>query len=290
MPDRLPKCACDTHLHTFGDLKRYSLGNPNALYQPPQDCTFEAAQRLHAALGFDRGVLVQPTIYGTDHRLLCDALRSAPSGRYRGVAIVDDSVEDEDLRRLDHAGVRCARFNFGGRFNLAPSHASFRRSIERIRAFGWSAKIFGFGDDFVAVADELRGIDIPAVIDHMGGLDYRLGTAQPAVRLILELLEKDNWWIGLSNGDLRSHHGEPWEDAVEFGRLFYEAAPTRSIWGTDWPHVHRFIRPQEAPESDYGVEHARKRITLLERYVPDRAARDRVLVDNPARLFGFEGG
>ena len=105
MSERLPKNACDTHLHVFGDPKRYPVGNPNALYRPPQDCTFEAAQRLHAALGIGRAVLVQSTIYGTDHRLLCDILKTAPSGRYRGVAIVDDSVEDEDLRRLDKVGV-----------------------------------------------------------------------------------------------------------------------------------------------------------------------------------------
>src|SRR5262249_60626756 len=114
------------------------------------------------------------------------------------------------------------------------------------------------------------------------------GPLQPVVRLILDLLGRDNWWIVLSNGDLRSQRGEPWDDAVEYGRMFYEAAPNRSLWGTDWPHVHRFIRPHEARDSDYGVEHAMERIGLLERYVPDRAARDCVLVDNPARLFGFQ--
>ena len=73
-----------------------------------------------------------------------------------------------------------------------------------------------------------------------------------------------------------------------FGRMFYEAAPDRCLWGTDWPHVHRFIRPHEAETSDYGVDHEMQRVALLERYVPDRAARDRVLVDNPARFFSFK--
>jgi 2-pyrone-4,6-dicarboxylate lactonase len=287
LSERLPTNSCDTHLHVFGDLSRYPVSNPNALYQPPQDCTFEAMQRLHGALGFDRAVLVQPTIYGTNHNLLHDVLKTAPAGRYRGVAIVDDSVSDAELQRLHGVGVRCARFNFGGNFKLAPSMDSFRRQLDRVRALGWSVKIFGFGDDFLAVGDELRRITMPAIIDHMGGLDYRRGTAQPAAKLILDLLEKPNWWIGLSNGDNRSHVGEPWDDAVEFGQLFYKAAPDRTMWGTDWPHVHRFIRPHEAPKSDYGVVHETKRIGLLERYVPNRAARDRVLVDNPARFFGF---
>ena len=183
--------------------------------------------------------------------------------------------------------MRGARFNFGGRFKLAPSIADFRRGLDRVRELGWFVKVFGFEDDFLAVADELRKIDFPAIIDHMGGPDYRRGTDQPAVRLILDLLKNGNWWIGLSNGDLRSHAGYPWDDAVEFGRLLYEAAPDRCLWGTDWPHVHRFMRPDKDGHSDYGLDHEMERVALLERYVPDRAARDRVLVDNPARFFGF---
>jgi len=82
-------------------------------------------------------------------------------------------------------------------------------------------------------------------------------------------------------------HRLPWDDAVEFGRLFYQAAPDRCLWGTDWPHVHRFMRPDKDGHSDYGLDHEMARVALLERYLPDRMARDRVLVDNPARFFGF---
>jgi predicted TIM-barrel fold metal-dependent hydrolase len=242
---------------------------------------------LHDAMGIERAVFVQPTIYGTDHALLHDVLKTAPKASYRGVAIVDDSVSDTELERLNSIGVRGARFNFGGNFKLAPSLTGFRRTLDRIRELGWFAKVFGFGDDFLAVEAELRQIRFPAIIDHMGGPDYRRGTSQPAIRLILDLLANDNWWIGLSNGDLRSQTGYPWDDAVEFGRLFYAAAPDRCLWGTDWPHVHRFIRPETAGHSDYGPDHEFKRVALLERYVPDRQARDRVLVDNPAKFFGF---
>lgn len=285
MPARLPKNTCDTHLHVFGDADTYPAANPNALYAPPEHCNFATLQALHAMMGVDRAVLVQPTIYGTDHRLLYDTLKAAPN--YRGVAIVDDSVGDAELDRLNSVGVRGARFNFGGRFKLAPSVAQFRRGLARVRELGWFVKIFGFEDDFLVVANELRRIDFPAIIDHLGGPDFRRGTQQPAVRLIIDLLHEGNWWIGLSNGDLRSHAGYPWDDAVAFGRLFYEAAPDRCLWGTDWPHVHRFIRPDKNGHSDYGVDHEMQRVALLERYLPDRAARDRVLVDNPAHFFGF---
>jgi predicted TIM-barrel fold metal-dependent hydrolase len=288
MPERLPNNTCDTHLHVFGDIGTYPVNNPNALYRPPQDCTFEAMTALHDAMGVERAVLVQPTIYGTDHALLHDALKAAPKARYRGVAIVDGSVSDAELERLHGVGVRGARFNFGGNFKLAPSLNDFRRTLDRVRELGWFVKVFGFGDDFLAVETELRKIATPAIVDHMGGPDVRRGTSAPVIRLILDLLANDNWWIGLSNGDLRSQAGFPWDDMVEFGRLFYEAAPDRCMWGTDWPHVHRFIWPDKDEHSDYGVDHQLKRVALLERYVPDRQARDRVLVDNPARFFGFD--
>jgi len=288
MPERLPKNSCDTHLHIFGDPKRYPATNPQALYQPPADCTFEAMKALHDAMGIDRAVFVQPTIYGTDHSYLHDVLKAAPKSKYRGVAIIDDSVADAELERLNSVGVRGARFNFGGRFKLAPSLDGLRRSLARVREIGWFVKVFGFEDDFLAVADELRKITLPAIIDHLGGPDYRRGTSHPSVRLILDLLKNGNWWIGLSNGDLRSTKPYPWDEAVEFGRLYYEAAPERCLWGTDWPHVHRFMRPDKDGHSDYNAEHELKRVALLERYLPDRAARDRVLVDNPARFFGFE--
>ena len=249
MSERLPKNSCDTHLHVFGDAKMYPVANANALYQPPQDCTFEAMKALHAAMGVDRAVFVQPTVYGTDHRLLHDVLKAAPEQNYRGVAIVDDSVSDAELERLNSVGVRGARFNFGGRFKLAPSLDGLRRNLDRVRELGWFVKVFGFEDDFLPVADELRKIEIPAIIDHMGGPNYQRGTSQPAMLLILDLLKRENWWIGLSNGDLRSQSGPPWDDAVEFGRMLYEAAPDRCMWGTDWPHVHRFIRPHEAGHS-----------------------------------------
>jgi predicted TIM-barrel fold metal-dependent hydrolase len=243
---------------------------------------------LHDAMGVDRAVFVQPTIYGTDHRLLHDVLKIAPRQNYRGVAIVDDTVSDAELERLNSVGVRGARFNFGGRFKLAPSLDGLRRNLDRVRELGWFVKVFGFEDDFLAVADELRKIEIPAIIDHMGGPNYQRGTSQPAMLLILDLLKNGNWWVGLSNGDLRSQSGAPWNDAVEFGRMLYAAAPDRCMWGTDWPHVHRFIRPHEAEQSDYGVDHEMRRIALLERYVPDRAARDSVLVDNPSNFFRFD--
>ena len=77
MTEQLPRHTCDTHLHIFGDAAAYPAANRNALYAPPQDCTFAEMKALHDAMGVERAVFVQPTIYGTDHRLMYDVLKSA---------------------------------------------------------------------------------------------------------------------------------------------------------------------------------------------------------------------
>src|SRR5581483_10776226 len=100
-----------------------------------------------------------------------------------------------ELKRLTDAGVCSARFNFGGNFKLAPSLATFRRSLDRIRAHGWSCKIFGFGDDFLPVADELRKITMPAIIDHVGGPAVANGVSARVIRMLLDLLKRENWWV-----------------------------------------------------------------------------------------------
>jgi len=155
-------------------------------------------------------------------------------------------VSDTELQRLLDVGVRGARFKFRGNFKLALDLATFRRTLARVRELRWFAKMFGFGDDILAVEETFAALRARHDRSH-GRARLPARVVAAVVRLILDLLAKENWWIGLSNGDLRSHTGAPWDDAVEFGRLFYQAAPARCVWGTDWPHVHRFIpRPGRA--------------------------------------------
>ena len=161
-----PPKSCDCQVHVFGPVERYPT-RAGASYVPPADATGDAAERMHRALGLERGVIVQATAYGTDNRAVVDALRGRPN--YRGVAIVDDSVSDAELERLHNVGVRGARFNFGGSFKLAPSLDGFRRTLDRVRELGWFVKVFGFGNDFLSVEAELRRIKTPAIVDHLGG-------------------------------------------------------------------------------------------------------------------------
>jgi predicted TIM-barrel fold metal-dependent hydrolase len=273
----LPPGSCDCQFHVYGDRQRYPVRHSNPLYEAP-DAPLSLATAMHDRLGFGRVVLVQATVYTTDHNLLLDCLNQLTEKRARGVAIIDDSVSDEELQRLHRAGVRAARFNFQKRLGLVPSFEVFHRSVARIKDLGWFIKIFAGPAEMETVAPEIARCDLPVVLDHMGHLDFGRGVEQPAMKQILAMLERDVLWIMLSNGHRGSAAGYPWDDAVAFGRAFYAAAPDRCIWGSDWPHIGSRGGPMP-DDADL--------LALLMRYLPDEAAIRKVLVDNPARLFGF---
>jgi 2-pyrone-4,6-dicarboxylate lactonase len=270
--ERAPAGSWDCQVHVFGDLQKYPQW-PDRRYNPPQ-ADIDEMRRMHRALGIDHGVIVQPTTYRTDHSLLLDLL--ALEKNYVGAAIIDDTTSDAELRRLHEGGVRSARFNFAKFLGLAPSPATFRRSIDRIAELGWVAKIHAVGNEFVEHADLFRGLRIPTVVDHMGHFYFKDGMNQPVIPLLLELLKSENFWIMLSNADRRSATGHPWDDALPFAQLFLAAAPARTIWATDWPHTHY----QGKMPNDADL------LELLYRFAPDPATRADILVHNPDRLFG----
>ena len=270
-----PPGSCDSQVHFYGDPVAWPAVE-GSIYDPP-DATLADVQKLHQALGMDRGVLVQPTIYGCDNRLLIECLSEA-GPNYRGVAVIDDTVTDKDLEALDAAGVRAARFNFGGIFGLRRDPDLFRRSLKRIEPLGWHAKVHFFGDEFLDLVDLFREVEITMVVDHMGHMEAAHGVEQEAFQILVhELRDRENWWVMISNGDRSSAEGYPWDDTVPFARALIEAAPDRCIWATDWPHVvYRKKMPNDGDLVD-----------LLYRYAPDEAQLHRILVDNPAKLFGF---
>ncbi len=287
---RLPAGSWDTHLHVFGPTKDYPSRSKTPLYAPPEDCDQAAMEKVHGEIGIDHAILIQPTAYGSDHRLMERVLTSSPSGKYVGVAIIDDDIDDTELKRLHKAGVRGARFNFGSKFKMAPSPLSLQRNMKRVADLGWFVKVFGYGDDFLTVEEELLALACPAIIDHIGGFDPAKSTSAAGFQFLIELLKRKNWWGLLSNGDNRLEAGPPWDDAVPFGKLFYDTAPDRCIWGSDWPHLHRLTRPSEhTAHEDIGANYQLQRLALLRRYLPDEAAFRKVLVDNPAALIRSVG-
>jgi 2-pyrone-4,6-dicarboxylate lactonase len=269
-----PPGSCDCQVHVFGDYARYPLRQGSA-YQPPADATIEAAVRMHRTLGLSRGVIVQASSYGPDHRILFDALSGRPN--YRGIAIVDDSVSDRELTKLHDAGVRGARFNFWKALNATPSPGSFERSAARIGALGWHAKVHCTIEELADLLPLLSKVKLPLALDHMAHIDPKRGIAQPGSQTLRKFLDGDNRWVMVSCGDRSSAMERRWDDVVPFVRLCIDAAPDRTIWCTDWPHVqYRKPMPNDA-----------ELLELLYRCVPEDTERRKILVDNPARLFGF---
>jgi predicted TIM-barrel fold metal-dependent hydrolase len=270
-----PPKSCDCQVHVFGPLDRYPTRS-GASYVPPVDANDEAAERMHRTLGLEYGVIVQATAYGTDNRAMVDALKGRPN--YRGVAIVDDSISDQELRRMHEAGVRGARFNFWKQLNIVPTPDGFERSIARISELGWHARIHAAGDEWLGLKDLLAKPKIPMVIDHMGHPDLRGGVDQPALRLLRDFLKRENWWVMVSNADRFSAKEKIWDDVDAIAEGYLKVAPDRAIWCTDWPHVqYRKPMPNDA-----------ELLEFLLRVAPEPALRRKVLADNPACLHGFQ--
>jgi len=276
----LPPMSCDCHLHVFGDPAKFPDRNPNPVH-PSREASWDAALRMHRSVGFGRGVLVQPANYTTDHCYLIEALSRLPRGRYRATGIMDETVTDAELERLNAAGMRGVRFNFVRMFKMAPSARLLQSSIDRIRPYGWHIKIFIGPEELPDTIETLRRItSVPVVIDHMARLRPASGARDPGRDLVLDLLKRENFWVLLSNGVRMSAQTSGWDDVVPIGQELYAAAPGRCLFGTDWPHTHSHKEGGGPPESEL--------IGLLDRFLPDAKARRAVLVDNPARLHGFD--
>ena len=271
-----PPKSCDSQVHIYDkDQIKHPL-RPDTPYRPP-DATFADVQKVHHTLGIERGVIVQSACYGTDHSLLLEAL-AKDKEHYRGCAVINDSVSDKDLLSLHESGIRGARFSFAKLLKASMTEDLFVRSVARIAELGWWAKVFVFAKDLIDNAKIFQRLEIPVIMDHMGGLDRSQGLEQEGMQLILDLLKRGNWWVMLSNGDRDSVTGYPWNDSLPFARAFIDAAPDRVIWGSDWPHS---IYQGTTVPNDADL------LELLYRFAPDPATRQKILVDNPARFFGF---
>lgn len=274
---KLPSSSCDAQFHVFGPTAQYPI-RPNAAYSMPL-ATLAVALEMHKVLGFRRGMIVQSTVYGADNSCLLDALKIA-GPNYRGTAIIDDSIADSDLDRMHLAGVRAARFNFHRRLNLMPSDSSFEKAVQRIKERGWHVKINTTPSALVALMPLLKRLQVSFVVDHMGGRDLPPSPTISVLSPLFELLELDNCWIMLSNGDRRSVKGKPWDDSVALARELISRAPDQMIWGSDWPHP--MIPVSEELKDDAEL------LDLGMRYADgDEHILRKIFVDNPGKLFGF---
>jgi predicted TIM-barrel fold metal-dependent hydrolase len=277
MPDFVaPPKTCDSHCHIFGPADKFPYAEGRG-YTPP-DASFEAMQTLQATLGIERAVIVQATCHGTDNTAALDGIARS-GGRYRGVAIVDDSFDLDDFKRLHDGGMRGVRFSFARHIGNAPDFSKVNRIVDRYAPLGWHVVLYMEAADIVENAKMLEDMPVPVVIDHMGRVKTGEGVEQEAFQLLLALLrDKQDFWVKICGAERISTGGAPYHDAVPFAQACIAAAPDRVLWGTDWPHPN--IEGYMPNDGDL--------MSLMKLYAPDEAVRNRILVDNPARLYGFD--
>jgi len=270
---KAPPNACDCHMHIYDS--RFPVA-PNAKLRPA-DATVDAYRLLQKRLGTTRNVVVTPSTYGTDNSCTLDAMAKL-GATARGVAVVDTSVTDAELKRLNDLGIR------GIRFNLVQSGATTAEMIEplskRVNDLGWHVQIHMLGGQIVEIADLLQRLPSPIVFDHMARIPEPAGVDHPAFALVLKLIEKGRTWVKLSGAYMDGKTGPPtYADVSKVAAAYVKAAPERMVWGSDWPHPTEKAdaKPDDAVLFD-----------LLTDWAPDEATRNRILVANPATLYRFE--
>ncbi|MEA2738273.1 MAG: hypothetical protein QOH05_1580 [Acetobacteraceae bacterium] len=266
-----PALSCDCHFHIFGPFDRYPL-SAGRTYTPPAALVPDYLE-LAETVGLQRMVVVQASIYGTDNAVTLDAISQFGLHRARGVAVIDDSFDDAALRRLHEQGIR------GVRFNMVSGNGTPEDQLEalarRVAPLGWHIQIYADGEKMLAIGGLLARLPVEVVIDHCGGVKAALGIQHPQFHALLRLLDSGRAWMKLSSYRASSA-GAPYTDVAPNVQALVAAAPDRCVWGTDWPHS------QMNPSPEAGV--------LLDQFfewVPDALVRQKVLVDNPARLYGF---
>jgi len=269
---KAPPGATDTHIHLYDS--RFPP-DPKAALRPP-DALAEDYRAFQRRIGTSRVVVVQPSTYGVDNRCTEAALAAfGPSAR--AVAVVNTSVTEPELRRLNDLGVR------GIRFNLAQAGATTPEMIEplarRVASLGWHLQVNANPDTLMAIMPTLERVPTDVVFDHLAHVPQPEGVTHPLFARVRALLERRHAWVKLSGAYQDTRVGPPsYRDTSAVARAYVVAAPDRVVWGSDWPHP----TSQANPPDDAVL------FDLLTDWAPDQAVRHRILVDNPARLYGFE--
>ena len=267
---KAPANACDCHMHIY-DAKYPA--DPKATLKPA-DALVADYKLLQKRIGTSRNVVVTPSTYGTDNRVTLDAIAQiGPTAR--GVAVVDATVTDTELKRLNGLGIR------GIRFNLVQAGATTAEMIEplsrRVNDLGWHIQIHMKGEQIAGIEDLLLRVPSPIVFDHLGRLAQPNALDNPGFKTISKLIDKGRTWVKLSGAYQDTKVGPPtYSDTVAVARAYIKAAPERMVWASDWPH------PTEKDKPDDAVLFG-----LLAEWAPDEAMRTRILVQNPATLYGF---
>ncbi len=269
----LPEGAVDAHCHVFGPADEFPFA-PERKYTPC-DAGKTALFALRDHLGFTRNVIVQATCHGRDNSALRDALRSA-DGQARGIVSVGPGISDEELAAMDADGVRGVRFNFVRRLVDDTPRETFIEIARRIAPLGWHVVVYFEAADLAGLVPFLESLPTAIVVDHMGRPDVSKGVEHADFQRFLRLMEEnDDIWSKVTCPERLTLAGPPYDDVVPFGAEVVARFPDRVLWGTDWPHPNmKSHMPDDGALVDF-----------IPRIAPTAAARRKLLVDNPMRLY-----
>ncbi len=284
----LPAGATDCHMHVLGPFDRYPLAAERAYTVP--EASLEAHERMKRATGLERTVLVQASGHGDDNRAMLAALAQLGSWG-RAIAVVSQDTTGDELQDMHSAGVRGLRLNLA---TLTTRYGSDYAALvaaheRRLAPLGWHLQVFASSDTLLKMKDALARCSVPVVVDHMGLPDAARGTSQPGFQGVLELAALPHVWVKLAGADRITRTNGRLRDAIPFMQALAAVAPQRLVWGTDWPHIGFHAgRPTHGDAVlPYRQVDERALLSVLFEALPDPAARCAILVDNPAKLYGF---
>lgn len=270
----LPVGSCDAHCHIFGPEKKFPY-HANRTYTPP-DATRDDLKKLHSKLGIERAVIVQATCHGNDNSAMLDAI-SYSRGSYRGIAMVDETITEIELEKMNIGGIRGVRFSFARHLSGPPNFDKINHIVGKFAPLGWHAVLYLEAKDIVENIQALANLPVPVVVDHMARVKVTEGVEQKAFQLLLYLVRNEDFWVKISGAERLSKKNFPYNDVVPYARALIEASPDRILWGTDWPH----------PNISGEMPNDGELLDMLVKFAPDDVMRNKILVENPQKLYGF---
>ncbi len=271
---KAPPGACDTHIHLFGPSGKYPFASDSPYTS--RDALPETLFALQDALGLSTAVIVSPGGYGSNYAMLTDVLAKYPD-RFRGVALMPDDAPTSEFARLGRLGVRGLRMISERRGGHLP-HFN-RETAARAHEHGWHVQFYPHGTDIVDYADKLLSLPNDIVLDHFAGIPAAGGAEQPAMKVVLRMLDSGRVWLKLSGPMRCTTENFPYPSVTPLARAFVKHAPERMVWGSDWPHVN--MNERKMPNDGDMLD-------LMLEWVPDNAVRDRILAQNAKMLYGFK--
>jgi predicted TIM-barrel fold metal-dependent hydrolase len=284
----VPSNACDCHTHIIGDPHQFPFFA--ARTYTPEPASLQEMAIVHKALHIKRVVIVTPSVYGTDNSATLHAIQ-ARGATARGIAVIDDKTTEQDLDRMAAAGIRGIRLNLatsGQTTDAAAVRQRFTAAINRIKKMrNWHLQIYTSAASITAIKELVFASPVPVVFDHFGGIKAALGPEQPGFADLVDLVRAGNAYVKVSGAYRASTQAPDYLDVAPFAKGLIVANPDRVLWGTDWPH------PNTTPSKDPAAVTPPLKIDdgrLFNQFpvwAPDPSERRKVLVDNPARLYGF---